>query len=380
MGSIPGKRKKFPWGYAVAALVVIAVSVAAMFLTGGTKVTITPVVNAVAVNATLSATPSSGDLPFETVTVEQVGTKEVKAEGTVEANDAAQGQITIYNAQDKPQELIKNTRFETPDGLIFRIHDSVSVPAGTTDAPGHLDITAYADAGGASYNIGPSTFTLPGLKGGALYDKVYAKSTASMTGGFSGQRPSVGTATHDAAQGPIQESLKGDLATAVAGKVPDGYVLIPGAIFYTFSALPDAAGTADSVKIQVQGSATAYVFPKEALAEAIATQTVGSYAGQEVTLGSPDKLTFATPDGATPPDSADSISFLVSGNVNIIWVVDPTKIAGSIAGKSRDAAKTLLAGYPEIDHASLVLRPFWEGSLPSDPSKIEVVVETPKGQ
>ena len=41
----------------------------------------------------------------------------------------ASGQIIVYNAyNDNNQKLIKNTRFETPDGKIYRIQASIIVP------------------------------------------------------------------------------------------------------------------------------------------------------------------------------------------------------------------------------------------------------------
>jgi hypothetical protein len=196
--------------------------VGAIYAFSGAKVVVTPTTNVATVSGDFSATPSAGDLPFEVISVEKVGMQQVKAEGTENANDPSQGTITIYNGQEKPQELIKNTRFETSDGLIFRIHESVKIPAGTATAPGQLQVTAYADAGGEKYNVGPTTFTLPGLKGGASFTLVYAKSTGSMSGGFSGVRPSVSVKTREAQSATIQAGLDKDLKEEVATKIPEG--------------------------------------------------------------------------------------------------------------------------------------------------------------
>jgi hypothetical protein len=57
--------------------------------------------------------------------------------------------------------------------------------------------------------------------------------------------------------------------------------------------------------------------------------------------------------------------------------VDPTRVAGAVAGKSRAAAKSVLTGFPEVSHATLTLRPFWRGAFPTDPAQITVVVNTP---
>lgn len=373
-------RGTFPWRLAIVAVVVVVGSIAAMYAFSGAKVGVTPRIDIATVSGEFSATPSSGELPFEVVTVEKVGMQEVKAEGTENANDPAQGLITIYNGQEKVQELIKNTRFETPDGLIFRIHESIKVPAGTKANPGQLQITAYADAGGEKYNIGPSTFTLPGLKGSAVYELVYAKSTGSMTGGFSGVRPSVSEKTREAQSATIEAGLKKLLTEEVASKMKEGYVLVPGAIFISYASLPSTAGAEGKVQVQEKGTATAFIFPKEALAKAIAYRSVGTYAGQSVTLETVEGLTLTPKNGETPTPSSSAFVFNLDGKASIVWVVDPTKIAGSVAGKSRQASNTILAGFPEVEKAVLSLKPFWAGTMPEDPAEIKVTVEKAKGE
>lgn len=370
----------FPWKLAAVAAVVVVASVGLMYAFSGAKVTITPTVSATAVAGDFVASPSAGELPFEIVTVEKIGRQSVPAEGTENANDPAQGSIVIYNQQAKVQELIKNTRFETPDGLIFRIHESVRVPAGTAERPGQLTVTAYADAGGEKYNIGPSTFTLPGLSGSAAFEQVYAKSDNPMQGGFSGVRPSVSQATKDAQSAKIQAALSAELAEEVRENLPEGYVLLPGATVTSFAQMPATAGNdSKSVNVEEKGTATAIVFPATALGKAIAYQTVGTYAGQEVRLETADTLTLAPKDGSVIAVGTDSFAFTLSGNARVIWTVDADKIAGSVAGKSRNAAQTILAGFPEVERAVLSLKPFWAGSLPEDPKEIKIEILTPRG-
>lgn len=369
-------KSSFPWRLALLALVVVVGSIGAIYAFSGAKVSITPRVDTATVGGEFSATPSSGELPFEIITVEKIGKQEVKAEGTENANDPAQGSITIYNGQEKVQELIKNTRFETPDGLIFRIHESVKVPAGTKANPGQLQVTAYADAGGEKYNIGPSTFTLPGLKGSAAFELVYAKSTSGMSGGFTGTRPSVSEKTREAQVASIHAALEKELRAAVSEKVQEGYVVVPGALTFSYSPLPSTAGDEGKVQVQENGIATAVIFPKNALAKAIASRAIGSYAGQDVTLETAEGLTLTPKEGVLPTPSTPAFVFTLSGNTKIFWIVDETKIAGSVAGKSRQASNTILAGFPEVEKAVLSLKPFWAGTMPQDPAEIKVIVDT----
>lgn len=370
-------RRSFPMGTAIAALAVVLVSVGALFAFSGAEVKVTATENTSSVQGEFVAAQGTGDLPFEVITVEKVATASVPSEGTETVNQSAQGTITIENKQDTPQQLIKNTRFETPEGLIFRIRDSVNVPAASGGQPGRLEATVYADATGDSYNVGPTTFTLPGLKGGATFDLVTARSSEAMKGGFAGPRPSVSAATRESKATELRSKLTGEMDQALLEAVPEGYTLLKGASTVTYEAQPDAAAAGNNVELSEKGIARGIVFPTEALARAIAFQVVGAYSGQPVTLSDHSGLTLA-PVGDLPVVGATEFAFSLSGSTKILWVVDPAKISAAVAGKTRDSAKMLLAGFPEVDQAELVIRPFWKGSFPTDPEKIKVSVQNAK--
>lgn len=365
--------KKFPVGTAIIGLIVILLSAGALFAFSGAEVTVTATENPTSVAGEFIATASGGDLPFEVITVEKVASVSVESEGTETVNQSAQGTIVIENKQDVPQQLIKNTRFETPDGKIFRIRDSVTVPKAANGTPGTLETTVYADATGESYNVGPTTFTLPGLKGGATFTQVTASSKEAMKGGFAGPRPSVATATREKKGDELRAELTPAIDAALKAAIPEGYVLIPGASRMTYEPQPDSAAAGGKVEISQKATATAVVFPSGALAKALAYQVVGSYSGQPVTLEKESGLTLV-PVGDLPGVGATEFAFSLSGTATVLWTVDESKIAAAVAGKSRSSAETVLSGFPEVERASLVLRPFWSTSFPSDPAKIKVSV------
>lgn len=366
----PGRR--FPFMTALIALVVVAVCGGVLYAFAGAKVTVTPHSADASVASDFSATAGQGDLSFQVVTVEKTATVNVPAESTVTANDPAQGTITISNKQAVAQPLIKNTRFETPDGLIFRIHDSVTIPAG-----GSITANVTADSPGDKYNVGPTTFTVPGLKGSKAYDLVTAASNAPMTGGFVGQRASASDATKQKQLATIQTTLDADLAKDLAAKIPQGYVLVPGASFTSYTPVPDATGPNNTVTIGEKGTVIAALLPSDALARAIAFKSIGTYGGQPVSLPNVQglKLTPALPSLA--PD-ATQFDFNLTGTTTVLWTVDPAKIAGAVAGKNRGSAEVALQSFPEVDKATLVLRPFWATTFPGDPAKIKVVVNQPQ--
>ncbi len=122
------------------------------------------------------------------------------------------GKITIINNYTKNQPLVATTRFLSSDGKLFRLKNTVSVPAG-----GRIIAEVYADEAREEMAIGPSRFTIPGLWSG-LQDQIYGQSDAPMQ--FNQKLKRV------IKQNDIDNSLKllkGDLLTAARQEIGDIY-------------------------------------------------------------------------------------------------------------------------------------------------------------
>jgi hypothetical protein len=373
------KSPRFPYATLIAILLVIGASVGALFYFSSAKVVVTPNTVSAEVQNSFAAEPSSGELPYEVITSQKIASQSVKGSGTKPVNAPASGTITIYNTQSKAQPLVANTRFATPAGLIFRIRTSVTVPGGTAAKPGTVTARVYADQSGSSYNVGPSNFTIPGFAGTAQATLVYAKSTTAMTGGASGNMPVVDAATEAEAREGLRRALAPDLMESLAAQVPEGYILLPGAATTTYQDLsPEASATTGQVEVKQQGTITAVVFPNTALAKAIAKSITGlGYQEEPISLSEGSGVRL-TPLNGIPEAAESSFAFTLTGTASLVYVVDPTRIAAVVSGKTRSAAEVALTNYPEVKRAIIVLRPFWRKAFPQDPSTISVVVENPQ--
>ena len=150
------------------------------------------------------ANTTTDGLPFEIAQLSAEESGLVTATGITSGGQKASGKIIVYNNYGSaPQKLIANTRFQTSDGKVYRIKGAISVPG-----MGVLEATVYADQAGEEYNIGPADFTLPGLKGGPRFEKVFAKSKLAMSGGSSGNSRIVKKEDIDIARASINEKIK----------------------------------------------------------------------------------------------------------------------------------------------------------------------------
>jgi len=124
-------------------------------------------------------TEMEGEIPGRVIalTLEETRDFSVTEEGATEVPTKAGGLVTIHNISNRAQPLVATTRLQTPDGMLFRIDEGVTVPAGST-----VEAMAHADEEGIDGEIGPSSFTIPGLNS-TRQKEVYAESTEPMTGG-----------------------------------------------------------------------------------------------------------------------------------------------------------------------------------------------------
>ncbi len=369
---------RFPYTTLVTVVLIIAASVGVLFYFSTAKVEVTPNTVSAEVQSPFTALTSSGDLPFKVITAQKIASQSVKGSGSKMVNSSASGTITIYNTQTKAQQLVTNTRFATAAGLIFRIRSAVTIPGGSPSKPGSVTVKVYADQPGSSYNVGPTSFTIPGFAGTPQASAVYARSSSAMTGGASGSVPVVDAALESEAKRALMAVLAPDLAASIQAQVPEGYMLLAGAATTTYEGLaPSPSSTTGMVDVKEQGTITAVVFPNAALAKAVASSITGlGYQGEPLTLGPASNLVL-TPENGIPDASASSFSFRLTGTASLIYTVDPTRIAAAVSGKTRSSAEVALTNYPEVKRAVLILRPFWRKSFPQDPASISVVVANP---
>src|SRR3989338_5297734 len=105
----------------------------------------------------------------------------VEAEGTFAATGKeidgieVSGKVTVYNTSRSAQPLVKTTRLLSPDGKLFRLKDTINVPAG-----GQVDdVAVYADEPSREMTIDPVKFTIPGLNP-VRQESVYAQSAVKF--------------------------------------------------------------------------------------------------------------------------------------------------------------------------------------------------------
>lgn len=376
-------RRAWLWvGGIIIALIIIGVGISTAF--AGATLNITPQQEQVTVNGAFDATrePSAGALGFKVMTLTRTAGSEVSATGERQVDTKASGTITIFNNfSEKTERLINNTRFETPEGLIYRLDRSVDVPGRHENAdgeivPGSTDAVVYAETSGEEYNIDRTDFTIPAFEeqGDPRFFKFFARSKTPMVGGFSGIQRTVSESDEEAARAVLRAELQETLQQEAQAQVPDGFILYDDASFVTFETLPNEnTDEADTVRVVEGGTLTGIVFDQAELAAQLARATVGRYDGEPVRFINLEDLEVTLQDKETlEPVSLSTISMVFAGRGTLVWTFDETRLKEDLAGKSRPDLETVLSGYPAIERAEIHFRPFWKRTFPSNIDRITI--------
>ena len=374
------------WG--IAGISIIVLGGLGLFVFRDTTVTITPRSHTLVFDqaaqfiAYPGATAATGSLSYTVAQTDFSGSQDVAGQGTTHVETKAAGSITVYNNFSVSSEhLIKNTRFQSPDGLIFRTPADVVIPGRVGPKPGQVTVTVTADQSGTQYNIAsPVKFIVPGLKtNSAMYSGIYAQSSAPISGGSSGTQTGVADDIRAGAVASIRAKL---LAQA------QSYVhVLNSATTTTFASLAQITYQDSADQDQANGKVAinetvhvmAPLFPADTFASVVGITTsainedVPVYlvpgSGYDAQLVSTSSVALGT----------DPINFFLVGTAVLVWQIDTRALATTLAGKDQGAFQTVITGFPGVDTAHARIEPFWKTSFPTDASKIKVVLLPPPG-
>lgn len=371
-----GLRRFLLWGVAFVFLILLGFALATGF--SGATVIVTPKTALIEVNHEFVASKgSSARLRFQTLTLAETAELSIPADTTKQVTVKATGRIVVYNAfSEKPQRLIKNTRFATAAGLIYRIAESIVIPGlkreGGKVVPGSIEATVFADAAGAEYNVGLTDFSVPGFKTDkARYAAFYARSKTPISGGQDGMMRAPSDESLRSARAKLALDLEASVREKAALSVPDGFILFDQALVITTEAHPPEV-TGGTAKVRSSASGAGYLLERAGLERAVAKEALRAQAELSVTLPDVGTLRFEWSEKPAGAGTAESLRFKLRGGIRAIWQFDKEKLEAALLGRQKSDLAVTLSSFPTIEKVDLVLRPFWSRSFPTNPEKVVV--------
>lgn len=366
--------------YIFLVLAVLGIGAAAMTYYAKATISIVAKSDTATIAGSLVASASStANLPYRVMTIEQDATTTVPASSKQTIENKAAGFVVIYNDfTASPYRLIKNTRLEAPNNLIFKIADTVVVPGKKTTpsgtVPGSIVAAVFADSPGKEYNVGLTDFTIPAFKGTPKYTGFYGRSKTPIGGGWSGTKNVASDADTKSALSKLESGLSDDLAKEASSEIPDGFVLLKGA-YATEWSIGDGTDAGDAVALPIHAKFRAAIFARKDLAAAV-TQKANLKNPMPSEIVGLESLVFQPAGDMNAILSSNGpLAFSLGGTVTFKAIVDEDKLRSALAGTPRSSISAILSGFPAVSKADVSVTPFWKPSFPNDPARISITEE-----
>jgi len=381
-GGAKSKKKKFVFGILV--LIVIGVFIVGMMTSfSSATIVVTPKSQNVDVDLTfpVSVEKADGAVRYEVVKLSKSKTASVPATGEEVAEIKASGKIVVYNNfSTESQRLIVRTRFETADGLIYRIPESITVPGKSVkngvETPGSIEVEVFADEVGEKYNIKKTDFTIPGFKTDvARYKGFYARSVTDMNGGFVGKRKTVTAADKQTALTTIDGELQDILQKELQAKVPDGLALLPEAILYeSVELLQKESPESNNKNVEIGKEVTAYgiLLNSDDLSQMMVKKYITSPDWTNIQAEVKDFSGVQIIKKPSHIESGAKIELQVSGKAKVQAAINSEVVSQKLAGVSRKNTAQIMDEFAGVSSITAAIRPIWKQSFPTDTAKIKV--------
>lgn len=365
------------WGVALLALVVAIFAIS--FIFEGATITVTPKTQLLSVDTRVVAmknSTNSDDVRYDIIELNETASRMVESTGNVVATSTkAKGTITVFNRHSsEPFALVTQTRFESPDGMIYRIQEAIEIPGRKGETPGQKDVEIVADDFGSSYNIDGVDFTVPGLKGSEAFEGIYGRTKGSISGGALASESVIPNDQREKIEEELEKQVESALLARVKTENPDGYIFLKSLYDITYSHNIEKK-EGNQVELTVRGTIQAAILEEQALVKKIAGNIEPNQNGDipKVSIGDVEKLFALRTSGSLDPSSEEDITMSLSGNPTLVWMIDNNKLIADLSGVAKKRVEVLLQQHDAVQEAEVVLRPIWKRSLPENEADIKVV-------
>jgi hypothetical protein len=365
-------------------LVGIAFFLVSNFLFDNAKILIWPETDSIDLKEKVTAAVGQKDIdvsgkniPAEIFEEEKTVFQEFPSSGTAVKSENARGTIRIYNNySDTTQILLAGTRFVSADGKLFRTTERIVVPGGKYEKgklqPGYIDAVAVADKPGPDYNIGPTTFSIPGFVGTPKYTAFYGKSFGDMAGGAKSEFSQVTKEDLDNAKKVLTDKILADNRNSMKDKIPPDYIFSDQTLsleIINATSTVGAGGEAKNFIYQIKAKMKAIIIKKTGLEDISKSIILSNFPEgknvQEESLKIIWEIYSMDLKGGTVVLNLDLAA-------KVYTDIKEIQLRNALLGKPLIEVKQLLLDRPEIIKSQIKIWPFWMKAIPDDEKKVKV--------
>lgn len=386
------RHKKEPhsfwWSFSIYILIiVVGLGTYLFFKLPKAEISIWPKVETLSFKQTIKADSSVASvdatkaiIPAKYFQSTKTASQDFPATGNASDEGKASGKITIYNKYDPvmPFTFRAGTHFMSDSGKLFTVAQKIVIPAakkvGSKITPGSIEVTIQAAEGGNDYNIAPSNFSIPGLKGTPYYYGIYATSESAMAGGYAGKVKKVTDQDIQEAKDTLTKKTTEDAMADLKNQISSDYILLDNAAIsnVTEASTKTKSGTiADSFNYQVTVSAGALAFKKSDIDQFVKNYIISQVPSGKTYLENSVKIEYSS---SVIDISGGKATLNLDISSGIYKNIDKNSLAISLFGQNLSQISQTMNSMLGDDASKTDVKfwPFWVNSTPKDQERINI--------
>jgi hypothetical protein len=321
---------------------------------------------------------SASVLAATQISINKTLTAPVTATGSKDNGTKASGTMTVSNSYDSSSHpLVAGTRFVSGD-KVFRSTADATVPGGTLSGgqivPGTTQVAVQADQNGDQYNLGPTSFTIPGLPADQQ-SKITGKGS-QMSGGTSKVVKVVTQGDVDKAKQAALDADKPLAQKDIEGKAGSGQIVLPESMQQNVTSVnvnPDVGAEAQTASASIAVVYTELSVKKSELSDLARSQEQEQVGADKQIYDDGSANLALTPAGK--PDASGAQKFNAKATAYAGAKIDKDALAKELTGKKYGEAVDIASRQPEIDKAEITITPGWATSMPGITSHIHIDIK-----
>ena len=286
----------------------------------------------------------------------------------------AEGIIRVYNNYStSPVRLVARTRFKSACGKEFHTPVAISIPGKYRDVPGSLDVEVIANRTGNESNIEATAFSIPGLRGTALFTTVTGRSYKPMTGG---EIKEVGIVSQEDLN--LAEKLLKEIAiNGCLNKLRDYQGFYISEELIDINILESFANEEVGAKItefnfQVKANCRTVGFKEEEIKKFALNYLDNKIIKEKSIVPESLKVNYSLKNKDI---NQEKMTLSLALTAKTYLTIDEYSIKKQLTNRTLSGARGALEGWSGISRVDVEFWPFWVELVPENPDKVKIKVK-----
>lgn len=310
---------------------------------------------------TVNQYSQTGEVTGTLLETELTQAKTFSSSPSGELEEKASGTVTLINNSNAPQTLIATTRLLSPTGVLFRLRETVTLANGKT-----ISASVVADQAGEGSAIGPTRFTIPGLRA-QLQEVIYAESSEPMRRAAKPGSTEVTVLDLDLARKSLTDLLVPQALARLREQLPEDKRSL-NVVYSSETTKAETDSPAGSKKSQFSYSVTVKVTavfydPTELREHALTKLQADLNSGRKILTLEQESLAVGIAEVAPDLTSADlKVKFLAQ-----VIITEPEQAFSKtdLLGRTQEELQNYFSDVAGVKGVTVEFWPFWVTSAPT---------------